>query len=46
MNKHEMKHESAELETREGFEVQESSEETLEVVELDRAPLTDLNFGF
>lgn len=46
MNKHEIKQESAELETREGFDVQETSEETLEVVELERAPLTDLNFGF
>ncbi|AKF07948.1 hypothetical protein [Sandaracinus amylolyticus] len=32
-------------EARERFEVKESAE-TLEVVELESAPLTDVNFGF
>jgi hypothetical protein len=28
------------------FEVQEAETDDLEVVEFDRAPLTDINFGF
>jgi len=39
----------AQLETRDAqdrFEVQESAADTLEVVELESAPLTDINFGF
>jgi len=45
MDRHDAK---AELETREAqrFEVQETAAEALEVVELESAPLTDINFGF
>ena len=33
-------------EEREAFEVKESAGEGLEVIELEQAPLTDINFGF
>ena len=47
MNEKNIDHDTqTELDTREGFEVHESPEGDLEVIELEHAPLTDINFGF
>lgn len=50
-HEHDSQHDSrietaAEAHEREGFEVRDADADTLAVVEFERAPLTDVNFGF